>query len=71
VLSAEGGGRISTYVSVHMEENSEIYREFFELDAEIAEFCPNMRILLQEQRINSEIIHATRMNKGDLLLRLS
>jgi hypothetical protein len=54
-----------------MEENSEIYREFFELDAEIAEFCPNMRILLQEQRINSEIIHATRMNKGDLLLRLS
>jgi hypothetical protein len=35
-------------------KNREINREFFEFDAEIAEFCPNSAILLQEQGINRE-----------------
>jgi len=62
---------VSAFICVPSEKNREIYREFFEFDAEIAEFCPKYANLASEQRINSEFPLATRINKGDLLLRLS
>jgi hypothetical protein len=53
------------------DKNSETYREFFEFDPEITEFCPNMQILSSEQGINREFPLPTRVNKGHLSLHVS
>ena len=53
------------------EKNWEIYREFFEFDAEIAELCPKYANLVQKQGINSEFPLLTLMNKRHLLPHLS
>jgi hypothetical protein len=57
--------------SVLYDKNSEIYREFFEFHAKIAELCPNMQICVREQGINREFSLPTRMNKEDWSLDFS